>query len=347
MDTAVSLIVPIYNAETYLTACLESVAAQTLFPRTQVLLVDDGSTDASPQICDVYAQKYPNIEVLHRRNAGVSAARNAGLEQAVGKYVAFADADDLLWPQMLERLFDAAEDSCAQLCFCAFRCGTADGEQTKGYPFPGNEPFGRERLVRYMLSHEDANALWNKLFLRAPIVENNIRMTVGRRLGEDREFILRFLACCDTLCYVPQELYYYRYVETGAIRRPQKNYARALTTQFFSDRAQFAALGVRGDDFIQGGALCYCRRIASTIDLICRTFSGMARLDALRRFYADDRLQRILRAVLRAAKNDLNRYEHGLLRCMRLHLTIATRLWMRLLTIRTNAYQRSHEGGRA
>ncbi len=347
METAVSLIVPIYNAETYLTACLDSVTAQTLFQRTQVLLVDDGSTDASPQICDVYAQKYPNIEALHRKNAGVSAARNAGLEHAVGKYVAFADADDLLWPQMLERLFEAAEASHAQLSFCAFRCGTADGEQTKGFPFPGNEPFGREKLVRYMLAHEDANALWNKLFLRAPIAEHSIRMTVGRRLGEDREFILRFLAVCDTLCYVPQELYYYRYVESGAIRRPQKNYARTLTTQYASDRTRFAALGIRDGDFIEGGALCYCRRIAATIDLICRTFSGMPRLDMLRSFYADERLQHILRAVLRAAKKNLNRYERGLLRCMRLRLTLATRLWMRLLTVRMNAHQRAQEGGRA
>ncbi len=346
MDTAVSLIIPIYNAEMYLPACLDSVTAQTLFARTQVLLIDDGSTDASPQICDVFAGKYPNIEVLHRRNAGVSAARNAGLEYAVGKYVAFADADDLLRPQMLERLYEAAEAAHAQMTICAYRCGRADGEETKTYPFPQNEPFNREKLVKYMLAHEDANALWNKLFLRAPIEENRIRMTVGRRLGEDREFILRVLRVCGTLCYVPQELYDYRYVESGAIRRPQKNYAKALTAQYASDRAQFAALGIRDDAFVRGGALCYCRRVTSTIDLICRTFTGTARLRTLRRFFADDALQSVLHTVFSAGKDGLNRYERVLLRCMWLRFALAARIWMRLLAVRTTAYQRTHEGGR-
>lgn len=347
METAVSLIIPIYNAETYLTACLESVTAQTLFRRTQVVLVDDGSTDASPQICDVFAGKFGNIEVLHRRNAGVSAARNAGLEHAVGKYIAFADADDLLYPQMLSELYEAAEKTGAQLCLCAFRCGRADGADTKTYPFPPGEPFGRDELVRYMLGSEDANALWNKLFLRAPIEENRIRMTVGRRLGEDREFILRFLCACDTVCYVPQELYDYRYVESGAIRRPQRGYAAVLTTQYATDKAQFAQLGVRDDAFTNGSALCYCRRIAATIDLQCRAFSGSERLRALRTFYADDALQTILRDVLAVSKDRLNRYERGLLRCMRLRMAAATRLWMRLLELRTAIFARAQKGGRA
>ncbi len=345
METAVTLIIPIYNAETYLTACLESVTVQTLFLRTQVLLIDDGSTDASPQICDVYAQKYANIDVLHRRNAGVSAARNAGIERAVGKYIAFADADDLLHPQMLEVLYEAAENTGSQMSLCAYVCGREDGKDVMTYPFPQDEPFARGTLVQYMLESEDANALWNKLFLRAPITENHIRMTVGRRLGEDREFILRFLCACDRLCYVPLPLYEYRYVASGAIRRPQKNYARPLTAQYASDSVQFAALGVRDADFTQGSALCYCRRIAATIDLQCRTFSGMARLYMLRRFFADDALQEILRISFRTAKDKLGRYERVLLRCMRLRSAAAARLWMRLLEMRTSAYRRSHEGG--
>lgn len=344
METAVTLIIPIYNAETYLTACLDCVTAQTFFARTQVLLIDDGSTDASPQICDVYAQKYPNIEALHRKNAGVSAARNAGIERAVGKYVAFADADDLPQPQMLEQLFSAAEATGAQLTFCAFRYGTADDEIVQTYPFPQNEAFGRDAFVRHMLAHEDANAIWNKLFLRAPIAEHCIRMTVGRKLGEDREFILRYLTACDTLCYVPQELYYYRYVESGAIRRPQQNYAKTLTTQYASDREQFTRLGFGGESFRKGSAYCFCLRIAATIDLQCRTFSGRARRRALRRFFADGALQEILRISLPEAKTSLDPYTRTLLRLMRLRLVCAARLWMRLMTVRTRFYQKQHGG---
>ena len=347
METTVSLIIPIYNAETYLTACLDCVTQQTMFLRTQVLLVDDGSTDASPQICDVYAHKYANIEVLHRGNAGVSAARNAGLERAVGKYVAFADADDLLQPQMLEQLCAAAEETRAQLTVCAYRYGTESGDASAAYPFPQHEPFGRDVLVRYMLAHEDANALWNKLFLREPILQHGLRMTVGRKLGEDREFILHYLRFCDTLCYVPQQLYYYRYVPSGAIRRPQHGYAGSLTAQYASDKAQFALLGMDEASFLKGSALCFCRRIAATIDLQCRAFTGSRRRRMLRRFYADGALREILRAVFAEAKHDLNRYERVLLRCMLLRAVCATRVWMRLLTVRTHAYARRQEGGGA
>ena len=344
METAVSLIIPIYNAAQYLPACLDCVTAQTLFARTQVLLIDDGSTDASPRICDEYAEKHANVEVLHRKNAGVSAARNAGLERASGKYVAFADADDLPQPQMLELLFDAAERTGAQMTFCAFRYGTVDGEEMQTYGFPQNEPFARDALVRYMLSWEEGNAIWNKLFLRAPIEENRIRMTVGRKLGEDREFILHYLAFCDTLCYVPQALYYYRYVESGAVRRPREDYAERLTTQYASDSVQFVQLGMESAAFKRGGAYRFCLRIAATIDLICRTFSGRARVHALRRFYADKALQKILRAVFPDARKPLDTYTRTLLRCMRLRLVCATRLWMRLMELRMKHYEKRHGG---
>ncbi len=344
METAVSLIIPIYNAAQYLPACLERVTAQTLFARTQVLLIDDGSTDASPRICDEYAAKHANVEVLHRENAGVSAARNAGLERAFGKYVAFVDADDLPHPQMLELLFDAAERTGAQMTFCAFRFGTADGEGTQSYGFPQNEPFERSKLAGYMLWHEDGNAIWNKLFLRAPIEENRIRMTVGRKLGEDREFILHCLAFCDTLCYVPQALYDYRYVESGAVRRPRDDYAERLTTQYASDSAQFLRLGLNSDSLKKGSAYLLCQRTAATIDLVCQTFSGRKRLRMLRRLYTDKSLHGTLRAVLPDAGKTIDFYTRTLMRLVLLRLVCASRLWMHMMTIHMKLYEKRPGG---
>ena len=310
------------------------MTAQTAFSRMQVLLIDDGSTDASPEICDVYAQKYANIYVTHRRNAGVSAARNAGIELAVGKYVAFADADDYLLPEMIESLYTAAEQTKAQLLFCDYLAEHPDHVQTVRFPFPENEAFGRDDVVQYMLASEQFNALWHKLFVRDILMREQVRMTQGRKIGEDREFILQYLLHCDTLCYVPQTGYYYRYVISGAVRRPQHDYAKVLTTQYSTDRAQFAALGVTQEVFVEKCALCFCMRIAATIDIICRAFSAGSLLHALRVYYADRALQDILRVLLPAAGSQLNRYTFGLLWCMRRRMVLATRLWMRLLHLR-------------
>ena len=345
-NAAVSLIIPIYNAADYLQQCLGSVTEQTMFARMEVLLVDDGSTDASPEICDVWAQKYENIQVLHRKNAGVSAARNAGLDAAHGQYIAFADADDYLFPQMIEQLYAAAAKSGAALTFCDFCEQTADGEVPHTFPFDPGMPVDRGQIVQYMLTEESFNALWHKLFLASVIRDGHIRMTVGRRIGEDREFILEYLTRCETLCYVPVKGYYYRYVPGGAVRRPQRGYAKLLTTQYATDREQFARLGVSEQAFKNGCAVVFCRRIAATIDVICRAFSGTSRQRTLRVFFAAEALQTILRALLPIAAPQLDRYTKLLLFAMRHRLVMMTRLYMRLAKLRTELYQKRHGGAR-
>ena len=99
----VSVIVPVYNAERYLAQCVDSILAQTL-QDMQVILVDDGSTDSSPAICDAYAGKDRRVQVIHKVNGRAASARNAGLRAAAGEYVAFVDADDWISPEMYEAM---------------------------------------------------------------------------------------------------------------------------------------------------------------------------------------------------------------------------------------------------
>ena len=101
---AISVIVPVYQAEALLPQCVESVLAQT-FSDWELLLIDDGSRDGSPTLCDGYAARDPRIRVFHKPNGGVSTARNLGLEQATGPYIAFLDADDTFEPAALETLW--------------------------------------------------------------------------------------------------------------------------------------------------------------------------------------------------------------------------------------------------
>ena len=94
MSCKVSVIVPVYNCKKYLETAIRSVIEQTLFNETELILVDDGSTDGSGGICDNYASEYPNIFAVHQSNSGVSVARNKGMEAAKGEYIAFLDSDD-------------------------------------------------------------------------------------------------------------------------------------------------------------------------------------------------------------------------------------------------------------
>ena len=106
MNDLISIIVPIYNVEGYVSTCIDSLLRQT-YPHLQIILVDDGSTDRSGAICDKYARQDTRIEVIHQENAGLSAARNSGLKRAIGELIAFVDGDDYVHPQMYDTLYRA------------------------------------------------------------------------------------------------------------------------------------------------------------------------------------------------------------------------------------------------
>lgn len=116
----ISVIVPVYNVEKYLSKCIDSLINQT-FKSLQIILVDDGSTDSSGAICDEYASKNRCIEVIHKKNGGLSSARNAGLEKAVGRYIAFVDSDDWIHSKMYEKLYSLAEKYNSDIVQCRYK----------------------------------------------------------------------------------------------------------------------------------------------------------------------------------------------------------------------------------
>lgn len=111
----VSVVIPIYNVEAYLDACVNSVINQS-YQNIEIILVDDGSTDSSPQMCDSYAKKDSRIKVIHQPNAGLSMARNAGMACAIGSYIYFLDSDDYIAPNTIQILYEAIEKEKAILC---------------------------------------------------------------------------------------------------------------------------------------------------------------------------------------------------------------------------------------
>ena len=120
-DTVLSIIVPVYNVEKYLKTCINSLLEQKL-DAYEIILVDDGSTDSSGGICDEYAKKHEKIQVIHKKNGGLSSARNTGIENAVGKYIGFVDSDDYIMPEMYKNLIEVAEKCNAQMVMSRYFC---------------------------------------------------------------------------------------------------------------------------------------------------------------------------------------------------------------------------------
>jgi glycosyltransferase involved in cell wall biosynthesis len=116
----ISVIIPIYNVEKYLSVCLESVINQT-YQNLEIILVDDGSTDACPKICDDYATKDNRIKLIHKKNGGLSDARNIGVKHATGDLISFVDSDDVLSLYFYEKLINILEENDADIVECGFR----------------------------------------------------------------------------------------------------------------------------------------------------------------------------------------------------------------------------------
>lgn len=231
MIPKVSVIVPVYGAEAYLERCVTSLRNQTL-KELQILLVDDGSPDGCPALCDMYAREDSRITVVHKENQGAGLARNAGLALARGEYVGFADADDYVLPEMYERLYTAAREHDADLVLSGARhvggiLFEAQGREEYRHCFAETEVFqGPEGMERLMLGTagaapeepEDSRygfAVWKDLFRRSILEREGVAFLSEREYAsEDALFLLDFLACCRRAVGIPGA--YYCYCRNGA-----------------------------------------------------------------------------------------------------------------------------------
>lgn len=207
MSELISVIIPVYKAEPYLSACVESVLAQT-WKNFEIILVDDGSPDNCPRICDEFAARDSRIRVIHKENGGVSSARNAGIEAAKGEYLAFLDSDDLWTPVFLERLYAALTKTGADLAVCLFR--RFQGEPPEALPAAVEtealsqwEAFG----CLFSLRNENMVAPPNKLYKR--VIFDSIRYPLGM-IHEDEAVIHEIIGCAQKVAWVEEAHYLYR-----------------------------------------------------------------------------------------------------------------------------------------
>lgn len=191
MKDLVSIIVPVYNAETTLERCISALVGQT-WKNIEIILVNDGSKDRSLEICRRYASEDKRIQVIDKPNGGVSSARNAGLDAATGAFIMFCDSDDWAEPDWCEELISHYETDCLVMCG-----HYVEGEQSylpheiraeKGITRYARQEFHRLKLRMF-------NAPWNKIYCRAVIENAQLRFHQALTNGEDYLFILQYLNC--------------------------------------------------------------------------------------------------------------------------------------------------------
>lgn len=209
-DPMVSVIVPVYNAESTLRRCADSILEQS-YPDLELILVDDGSKDASPLICDSYMQKDARVRVIHKPNSGASATRNLGIAEARGHYLQFVDSDDWLTPDATEKLVAAAEAHQADLVIADFYRVSGKLVASKHRVMPVGVMTRREYASKMMENPASFyyGVLWNKLYRRDLVVQHHLEMNPALRICEDFMFNLEYLRVARYIVAVPSPVYYY------------------------------------------------------------------------------------------------------------------------------------------
>lgn len=222
----ISIIIPVYNGQAYLHQCLDSILSQN-YESFEVILINDGSTDDSGRICNLYAKQDPRVHVYHKKNGGVSSARNMGLEKAQGKFITFIDADDKVSS-------DYCKTICTKMGNYDMGCFTsvihiAESNKDLIYQFKDELITNPSLLQQEALALKDCKELdgwnlfgypWNKVFKKEIIKSYNISFNQNLYNQEDEIFTISYFRYIKSLKLIPEILYYYELKSTGLTYAP-------------------------------------------------------------------------------------------------------------------------------
>lgn len=213
----ISIIVPVYNVELYLNRCIDSILAQTL-QNFELILVNDGSTDYSPSICDEYSKKDSRIKVIHKKNARVASARNDGIKKAIGKYISLIDSDDWIEPNMLDKMYCKAKEFDLDFVMCDFTKKGVTEEFTVSQPIEEGY-YDKEKIIKKLFSSlimfENIEfpatiSNWTCLFKREFLIENKLYYDEDIHYCEDSIFGSKVMYNANSFYYMKGE-YLYNY----------------------------------------------------------------------------------------------------------------------------------------
>lgn len=222
----VSVIVPVYNVGEYLQPCVDSLLSQTLRD-IEIILIDDGSKDESPEICDAYKEKDPRIVVIHQKNQGVSVARNTGIMAAKGKWITFVDGDDWADSHLCEKTVTYAEETESDVVIFSYYTSYSNKEvRSKLIDLENGDVSDQKDLIikktisQYYGGNVANNGVstgttWGKLIRKSEIDENALSFKPGLTRAQDTVFWLRGFECARKISLLDEPLYHYRITDTS------------------------------------------------------------------------------------------------------------------------------------
>lgn len=245
-DDLVSIIIPVYNVQNYLQICIESVVKQT-YQNIEIILVDDGSTDNSGKLCDQFQKMDARIKVIHQQNSGSTAARNAGLRMAIGKYVGFVDSDDWIEEDMYEVLYRAIKSSNAEIAVARQYIDRGEIE----YPerlrsiYQGTYQKFDNTVVHNIIYSDDyknkgiSPNLWDKLFEKNLLENFQLKVDVGTKFAEDDLAVYSCLLEADVVTFVNKPVYHYRQRPGSVTKKADEEYFSKISLFYKQMKAVF------------------------------------------------------------------------------------------------------------
>lgn len=229
-----SIVIPIYNSGIYLERCLNSIVNQSR-EGIELILVDDGSTDDSPEICDRFSKQYPFIKVLHQKNMGQSGARNKGMELAAGKWISFVDSDDYVADDFIQQIFGNMEPEVDFLLFETLDIDAGEMVETKNRGTGRVQYYGeaeRDLFVKSSFMGRSVmegckiglNSAHGMVYRRSMLKEHDILFKMGVEIGEDMLFNLQVYQCFYRTKCIGRIIYYYLYNADSIINRYKPHY---------------------------------------------------------------------------------------------------------------------------
>lgn len=213
IDLKVSVIIPVYNTEKYLEECIDSVIAQT-YKNLEIILVDDGSSDRSPLLCDQYAQTDTRVKVFHQKNGGLSIARNMGIKEASGEYIVFLDSDDY-WDDayIIEKLLKKIARKKSDVVNYRYKQYIEETGKYRNCLFSSEESFlgkTKEEVLEYLLQRGLYIASACNKMVRTEFIKTNQLYFTEHIVAEDVDWCARIMLLCSTIDYCNEDAYIYR-----------------------------------------------------------------------------------------------------------------------------------------
>lgn len=255
MKEMLSIVVPVYNVEKYITKCIESILIQQ-YENMEIILVDDGSTDRSGKICDSFAEIDSRVKVIHQINQGLSAARNAGIDMAVGEYITFVDSDDYIHPQMYSVMMEQFKDVRTDIVVCDYQ-EVQEGESQSIKEVNNLMPVLMDTSVLkngYLMYEKKTRFVvaWNKIYRRK--LFEGIRYPIGK-VHEDAFTTYKLMYVARDVVYIDCPLYFYL-IRSTSIMGAGFSEKRLLILdalqeemEFFYNHSEFCVLGLLYTDY--------------------------------------------------------------------------------------------------